>query len=404
MAYSPEEYNGVRIWDYACSSELRGSKGNIISGIGTFVHEFGHVLGLMDHYDTDGMDSGGYSAGTGAYDVMCSGSYNNDGNTPPLMNAFELYSLGWVEPKLLNEYANIIQKPLIEKDVYYVTTDVKGECFYIENRQYSSSKWDQYIPEEGLFIMHVDYSAARSALWRQNKPNTNPYHECIKYVIAGNVNLNNFSVHNWTKVPFPYKDNNKWNYNSIPKAKSWSGKSLDFGLTDITNKDGNIHYCVQSDYTLEVGQRDALIQLMSNNYDVYRKTISGENYNEVVTDSIASIAYSDLEPNTLYNVCIERKTDDDKFVTLANIEFKTEAIVVDIPGILLPRYEYAINEKVELRAINLQKNDVVEWFIDDVAVQEKHFVANIGEHTVKCHIARGEKKYIVKRMIKVVSE
>ena len=43
--------NGVEVGNYTCSNEINGT---LITpqpaGIGTFVHEFGHVLGLADHY------------------------------------------------------------------------------------------------------------------------------------------------------------------------------------------------------------------------------------------------------------------------------------------------------------------------------------------------------------------
>ena len=50
--------DGVRVGRYACSSEFRGSTGGLMSGIGTFCHEFGHVIGLPDFYDTDYNDNG----------------------------------------------------------------------------------------------------------------------------------------------------------------------------------------------------------------------------------------------------------------------------------------------------------------------------------------------------------
>ena len=69
-------FDGVMLDRYACSSELRYTTGTEAEGIGTFCHEFGHVLGLPDMYDTM------YSAETlGSWDLMCSGSYNNDSRT-----------------------------------------------------------------------------------------------------------------------------------------------------------------------------------------------------------------------------------------------------------------------------------------------------------------------------------
>lgn len=51
------DVGGVKVYDYACSNEIRESLKNKIGtnleGIGTFVHEFGHVLGFSDHYSTN---------------------------------------------------------------------------------------------------------------------------------------------------------------------------------------------------------------------------------------------------------------------------------------------------------------------------------------------------------------
>ena len=49
-------FNGVKLFDYACSSELKGNRGNNMCGIGTFCHEFGHVLGLPDYYHTSSLN------------------------------------------------------------------------------------------------------------------------------------------------------------------------------------------------------------------------------------------------------------------------------------------------------------------------------------------------------------
>ena len=56
--------DGIRLWDYASSTELYGWTNHPetvhLDGIGSFCHEFSHVLGLFDFYDSDGS---GMSAG-----------------------------------------------------------------------------------------------------------------------------------------------------------------------------------------------------------------------------------------------------------------------------------------------------------------------------------------------------
>ena len=49
--YQSLQLDGVTIDGYACSSELRGTSGSELDGIGTACHEFSHCLGLPDTYD-----------------------------------------------------------------------------------------------------------------------------------------------------------------------------------------------------------------------------------------------------------------------------------------------------------------------------------------------------------------
>ena len=59
--------DGVGFGLYACSTEIAGWEGSWadVNGIGTICHEFGHVLGLPDLYDTDYNGTGGESRNPG---------------------------------------------------------------------------------------------------------------------------------------------------------------------------------------------------------------------------------------------------------------------------------------------------------------------------------------------------
>jgi immune inhibitor A len=66
-------------------------------GVGVFVHEFGHDLGLPDLYDTAGGDNG-----TGFWTLMSAGSWMDDGkdtigNKSSHMGAWEKFQLGWLK-------------------------------------------------------------------------------------------------------------------------------------------------------------------------------------------------------------------------------------------------------------------------------------------------------------------
>lgn len=244
-------FDGKQLFGYACTSELRGSGVGepIISGVGTFCHEFGHVLGLADHYDTTG-EVDGMSYGLGNYDIMTTGGYNNDGNTPPLYNALERMMLGWSDPVELDKVEDITLAPIIEGKVYKMSTEVEGEYFLLENRNRQSSVWDEYIPGEGLLITHVDRSAPYVADWRYNYPNGDASHECFKLLVAGNVAVDYYN--NWEKAPYPYKDqwhaandNDEWSPNSRPRSESWAGKLLPYEVNSIARDGQNITFKVE---------------------------------------------------------------------------------------------------------------------------------------------------------------
>ena len=89
--YSNVRFDGKTIDNYACSNEIDfGSKA--YSGIGTFVHEFGHVIGLPDIYSTDNES---VHKTSGMWEIMDYGPYNNEGNTPPAYSAYERFYCGW---------------------------------------------------------------------------------------------------------------------------------------------------------------------------------------------------------------------------------------------------------------------------------------------------------------------
>jgi immune inhibitor A len=69
-------------------------------GVGVFSHEFGHDLGLPDHYDTSG-NTGGAENSTGWWSIMSQGSYGSQnfelGNHPTDFNAWDKLFLGFLD-------------------------------------------------------------------------------------------------------------------------------------------------------------------------------------------------------------------------------------------------------------------------------------------------------------------
>ncbi len=175
MISNSPKYGDVRIYDYACTSELRGSRGSQMCGIGTFCHEFGHVLGLPDTYDTDNS----YHYTVGDWSIMCSGSYNGNGKTPPAYTAYERFMLGWLTPVQLTEAGRYTLAPLNTDNTAYLicsgTHNLSGsnpspnEFLLLENRQFVG--WDSYstsLAGSGMLIWHIIYNASA---WSNNTLN-----------------------------------------------------------------------------------------------------------------------------------------------------------------------------------------------------------------------------------------
>ncbi|HPH02590.1 MAG TPA: M6 family metalloprotease domain-containing protein [Spirochaetota bacterium] len=87
-------YDGKKINKYTIQPEFVTSAGD--STIGVFCHEFGHVLGLPDMYDTTDA-----THGVGDYSIMANGSWlgPNDGDVPAPFLAWEKAFLGWLTVK-----------------------------------------------------------------------------------------------------------------------------------------------------------------------------------------------------------------------------------------------------------------------------------------------------------------
>ncbi len=165
--------DGVKVYNYACTSELRGNSDAQMCGIGTFVHEFSHVLGLPDLYTTNG--AGHYTLGN--WDIMDRGPYNNNGRTPPSYSAYERFYLGYLTPKQLFRSQLTVIEPLIVSNEAYLVASARHnliptnpnplQFYLLENRQ--PIGWDSLaLPGHGLLITRIKYNATR---WNNNAVN-----------------------------------------------------------------------------------------------------------------------------------------------------------------------------------------------------------------------------------------
>lgn len=223
------KFDGKKIDNYVCSAELRSDGGR--SGIGTLCHEFSHVLGMPDYYDTEYGTNSDNGVTPDSWSIMDMGSYNNNEMTPPNYSLFDKCFMGWItSPKFLakDAKANITMTTAYD-DGYQITGGTSGPVaytntntvYYIENRQ--KVGWDAYLPGSGMIVWQVKYN---SSAWSSNEPNNT----------AGNPR--------YTIIPADGKTSN-YGYSSdaFPTSNVKSYTPLTgCALTEITETSGTITF------------------------------------------------------------------------------------------------------------------------------------------------------------------
>ena len=234
VVYRPNQgsgFDGKTLYSYACTSEYNGH--GVMAGIGTFCHEFGHVIGLPDFYDAD-YEKNGNAAGPGTLSLMASGSYNNNGCTPPYLSGFERSMLGWLDLTEWEESGTKTLKPVHENEAYMTPTATDGEFYVYEYRD--GTGWDQYIGATGVAIYHVDRSAQYLSRWESNQVNNYEDHECYDLIESSG---NKWASFNSDKL-YPGSTNNReFSSTSVPAAEDWKGNPTGFNLTNITDNGSN---------------------------------------------------------------------------------------------------------------------------------------------------------------------
>lgn len=232
---TPVTLDGKIINRYSCSPELSGNSGTNITNIGVICHEFSHVCGLPDFYDTDYSSSGGQSYDLETWDPMASGSWNDNGKRPPLHNAYSKIALGWQTQNILSSRQSITLPNSAENNISYrFDSKTNNDYFILENRQ--KLGWDYYLPHHGLLIFHVDKNWSG---WTNNKINATPTHQGMDIEESDN----NPSLATITADPFPGSSNiTSFTDSTSPNSKSWSGSNTAKSVYNISESGNNISF------------------------------------------------------------------------------------------------------------------------------------------------------------------
>lgn len=236
---STRNVDGVAISNYNMNPEEYGAGvGSELSPIGVFCHEFGHFLGLPDLYGTT--DN---SSGLGRWSLMSSGNYLGNSKSPAHFDAWCKDQIGFLTLTEVTENMSQVAIPEVESNpiAYKLQNgDTEGEYWIVENRR--KSKFDTYLPGEGLTIYHID---------EQDGSRANPDNYLVAMEQADGFNSLAYSGSNGdTGDPFPGSSNNR-NFHSytIPNSNTYNGIESAIAVWNISDQDSIIYADLDVDYS-----------------------------------------------------------------------------------------------------------------------------------------------------------
>ncbi|QTF90927.1 M6 family metalloprotease domain-containing protein [Halomonas sp. BM-2019] len=212
---APKHVDGVQVRNYFMAPED--------GRVGVMAHELGHLLMQWpDLYDTDYT-----SRGTGRWDLMAGGSWNDGGNTPAHPTAWCKLKAGWVTPTIIfdGQQSVSLQAYASQPDVYRLPIGSVGskEYFLVSNRQ--KTGFDRHLPGEGCLIEHVDDNQSN---------NTDETHYLVDIEQAdGQFHLNSNANSGDAEDPYPTASNDAFTVNTTPASKAYDGTDSRVSVTNI---------------------------------------------------------------------------------------------------------------------------------------------------------------------------
>lgn len=341
--------DGKKIDHYGCCNEYDDVRP---SGIGTFCHEFGHVMGLPDIYATN--SGSAYNLTPGTWCIMDYGSYNNDGRTPPSYSVFERNAMGWIDlAEITGRNTFVLENIHDSNQGCIINTTNASEFFLFENRQQTG--WDKYLPGHGMLVWHIDYN---ETVFANNTANNSPYHQYIDIEEACGY-ANNQSTTALAQYPFPgTAGKTEFTDETSPSMMTWSGQKMKLPITDITETDGVIMFNVaggridlDAPVATVTGQADGAFTLswepvslaIAYEINVYTKdgdgfTIPHPDYKDFSVEG-TSCTVSRLDPNTTYYATVTAVHDPFKSAPSGEVEVTTG----DLPfSLLVPKADQTV--------------------------------------------------------------
>lgn len=399
--------SGASMTAAAYTSELKGTGGNVMAGIGTFCHEFGHILGWPDFYDTD-YNENGSGFNLDVFSLMASGSYVKDGRVPPAITSYERYMVGWNELTPISEAGEYTLEPMYNDKAFVINTSNDGEFFVFEYRNGTINKWDGYLATgysegafqiagsgSGMLIYHVDRSNNRIngvfpayMLWDRNQVNAYGDHECMRIVMASKISRqNNNTLSDFGKMFFPGTDNvTEFTAGYSPNFVAWDGYSTGYELYNITENAGtNVTFEVRRlesgsirDFAATPGQNNIAVSFVSPFSDTFRIVCQEQGGEAMeISSTERTVNFTGLKPSTTYDISVYSEDGDTAIETTTVTTLAIEAGNAPILGL---SYEYPEGTAIVLNYLNIHPDNVqeVQWFVNGSETTDTVISPSVG--------------------------
>ncbi len=362
-----------------------------------FCHEFGHVFGLPDLYDTDGADGSGTARGLwGKLSPMDLGAGDSPGRLPANFSAIDLEMLG-IGNRIPFSRGFVRLQPISSGKQYVrINSDTDDEYYLLECRK--AEGWDKDIDGGGLVIYHVDRSdnnawysdlykrnlTARER-WSLNQVNCRPDHQCA-YVVSAIPGASSLK-----DAFFPQQGRTFFSSDTDPSFRFWNGATSRFALDRITLAgDGSVSFYILTPITVLSSQvfQDAIIinWVTDSEMDVNLCNISWYDENSPGDGTANSVQVRPQDDGSFYYIIEGLKPSSNYSIRIQAISTSGSAFSNNLrlstkgkqkgayPFIYLnssSRNEdgtFKSGEPLPLRVYNLENAETVLWYFNNMRI------------------------------------
>ena len=417
--------DGVYVDRYAMTAELfpTDTGWNLVT-IGSFCHEFSHLLGLLDLYDTDYEKSGGRTSGVwGFTSLMDYGCYNNFGRTPPSYNAIELGVLGLGTEETLT--AGFFTLDALADSQRYYRMNTEDDCIFylLECRQ--TKGWDAYIGGNGLLVYRINmsehsygYSSEYGNItaltrWALNEINCNPDHYCAQVMVAEEPakRIGWAAPDEISSIYYPGKTSQYTTFRTEESPLSISditltAKGVSFTVTGpiVMDRTDVFQDAVILNWHLEEAAPDGGAVYVSWEQGGKQQSVTCQPYQDLqYALTIEGLSAGTTYPLSVYILGYEGEKISFDALIATKPYYPGSFPAISLQG--ADRYlsgAFKLGTGIPLRLMNLEKVTEIRWTYDGKPVEvgpDGYFrPENSGELRAEVHYGNGAREIIIKKM------